>query len=377
MKANLAPKYIQSVNDFMILWFEKSNQYTIIDSGLYFCIQTFLDAKNLDDCVNVYKNTFQFTSEKANAIFLDVKQFLLDRNIPTKRELNPTKYSIDITNRKFTKYYTCGTFYFEIHFQSELLINYIHPQLQHLETSKHSTPDFWFDIYEEHNQIKLFTNNHFVRSCNSKDFHELQGKFNMELICALHNKKEHDWLGLLHASTISNNSKSVMLIGTSGSGKSTLTTLLTRHGYDLVADDTTPILRDNLNTYYFPGGISVKPGAFPTIKPFINNFDDLPQSYLRAFKGGIKYVSTPLPNLTNTSCNKIVLVNYKANSKTLLEPINAKTALEILIPDSWISPKPENAKAFLKWINTVTFYKLTYSNNQDAIDIFSTIFIDE
>ncbi|WP_159022647.1 hypothetical protein [Formosa sp. L2A11] len=76
-------------------------------------------------------------------------------------------------------------------------------------------------------------------------------------------------------------------------------------------------------------------------------------------------------------CKTIVLVNYKANSKTLLEPINAKTALEILIPDSWISPKPENAKAFLKWINTVTFYKLTYSNNQDAIDIFSTIFIDE
>ncbi|WP_159022648.1 hypothetical protein [Formosa sp. L2A11] len=88
----------------------------------------------------------------------------------------------------------------------------------------------------------------------------------MELICALHHKKEHDWIGLFHASTISNNTESVMLIGTSGSGKSTLTTILTHNGYDLIADDTTPILRADLNTYYFPGGISVKPGAFSTIK---------------------------------------------------------------------------------------------------------------
>ncbi|MBP1839137.1 hypothetical protein [Formosa algae] len=376
MKANLAPKHTQSVNDSMILWFEKSNQYTIVDNGLYFCIQTFLEAKNQERCLNTYKNTFQFTLEKANAIFSDVEQFLLDRNIPLETEEN-TISKLDSTQRKYTKHYTCGSFNFDIHFQSEVLINYLHPQLQHLENSHHIKPNFWFDIYEENHQIKLFTNNHFIKSCGSQDFHELQGKFNMELICALHNKKEHDWLGLLHASTVSNNSKSVMLIGTSGSGKSTLTTLLTQHGYELIADDTTPILRTDLNTYYFPGGISVKPGAFSTIKPYISNFEDLPESYLRAYKGGIKYVSSPIPQLTNTPCNHIVLVNYKADSKTVLEPIEAKTALEVLIPDSWISPKSENAKAFLKWINCITFFKLTYSNNQDAIDIFSTIFIDE
>lgn len=376
MKASLAPKYIQSVNDYMILWFEKSNQYTIIDNGLFFCIQTFLDTENKEDCITIYKKTFSFSSKKNNEIYLDVKQFLLDRNIPIENESKPEAL-LNVKNRIYTKHYSCGELHFEIYYQSKELINYIHPQIIHLETSTKAKPDFWFDIQEENNQINFFTKNQFIRSCTSNHFHELQGKFNMELICSLYNKKQHDWIGLFHASTITKNSESVMLIGTSGSGKSTLTTILTHNGYDLIADDTTPILREDLNTYYFPGCISIKPGAFSTIKPFVPHLDTLPESYLRAYKGGIKYVATPKPKQTNTPCKTIVLVNYKANADVNLEPIDTKTALKVLIPDSWISPKKENAKAFLDWISTVTFLKLTYSKNQDAIDIFSTIFIDE
>ncbi|MDW5287900.1 hypothetical protein [Formosa sp. PL04] len=376
MKANLAPKYIQSVNGYMLLWFELSNQYTVVDNGLFYCIQTYLEATDKEDCVEIYTETLQLTLENTNDIYADVERFLTDRNTSLAEELK-LESKLDLNYRIITKSYTLGALNFEVYFQTEALVNYIHPQLSHLESSKKSTPDFWFDIYEEENQIKFFKNNQFIKACESHHFHELQGKFNMELICSLYNTEEHDWIGLFHASTISNNKESVMLIGTSGSGKSTLTTILTHNGYHLIADDTTPILRADLNTYYFPGGISVKPGAFPTIKPFITNFDKLPQSYLRAFKGGIKYIATPEPEKTHVPCQSIVLVNYNHKAEVLLETIDAKTALEILIPDSWISPQPKNAKAFLDWISTVTFYKLTYSNNQDAIDIFSTIFENE
>ncbi|QDO93664.1 hypothetical protein FNB79_06640 [Formosa sediminum] len=376
MKANLAPKYIQSAIDFKILWFEKSNQYTIIDNGLFFCIETYIESDNPDECIALYQATFDLTKADAKAIYLDITEFLNDRNTLITQTTGPI-LKLNYNNRIYSKQYAIGKTSFNVHYQSEELINFIHPQIHHLETTTENKPDFWFDIQVKDNVISLFTNNKFIRSCDSYNFHELQGKFNMELICGLHHKKEHDWIGLFHASTVSNGKNSVMLIGTSGSGKSTLTTVLTQNGYDLIADDTTPILRADFNTYYFPGGISVKPGAFSTLKPFISNFENLPESYLRAHKGGIKYVATPIPHQKHVPCNTIVLINYQTEAKVLLEKIDAKTALEILIPDSWISPQTENAAAFLNWISTVKFLKLTYSKNEDALEVFSTIFIGE
>ncbi|CDF80654.1 conserved hypothetical protein [Formosa agariphila KMM 3901] len=290
-----------------------------------------------------------------------------------KTELK-SKLKIDTNYRNISKSYKTSDHKFTIYFQTDTLLEYIHPQIAHLESKFETKADYWFDFYEENNQIVFFKNNNFIKNYSHTGFHKLQGQFNTEFICSLYSKKEHDWLGIFHASTISNKKESIMLIGKSGSGKSTLTTILTNSGYNLIADDNTPILRNNLNTYYLPAGISVKPGAFSKIKRIVHNFDNLPQNYLKNHKGGIKYVPSLEPEVKHVPCNTIVLVNYQPKSKALLEPIDIKTALEILIPDSWISPKPENAKAFLDWISTVTFYKLTYSNNQDVINIFSTIF---
>ncbi|MHA7942992.1 hypothetical protein ACJOV8_007960 [Formosa sp. 3Alg 14/1] len=376
MNTDLKPKYSQSIIDYKILWFELSNQYAIVNNGLFYCIDTYFNLDTINLCIDAYKDEFNLTEEQASALYKDINKFLIDRNTPEPENLKP-KYNLELNNRVISKSYTSEGLNFKIHVQSDTLLSYIHPQICHLETCHISKPDFWFDIHEADQQIMLFKNNQFIKACETQHFHELQGKFNMELISSLYGKEEHDWIGLFHASTVAKKSESVMLIGTSGSGKSTLTTILAHHGYQLIADDTTPILRADLNTYYFPGGISIKPGAFSIIKPLIPNFDNIPQSFLRAYKGGIKYIAPPKPKQNHLPCKSIVLVNYKKDADVVLDTLDAKTALEILIPDSWISPKPENAKAFLNWISTVTFYKLTYSNNQDAIDIFSTIFKDE
>ncbi|MFB9051461.1 hypothetical protein ACFFVB_00075 [Formosa undariae] len=376
MNTNLKPKYTQSIIDYNILWFEPSNQYAILNNGLFYCINTYLELDTKTLCLSAYKNELKLSHEDACDLYTDVSQFLIDRNTHEPEELK-RNYNLNLDKRVISKSYASGKLNFQVHVQSEELFSYIHPQICHLETTTTSKPDLWFDIYEEDNQLIFFKNNQFIKACEAQHFHQLQGKFNMELISSLYNKEEHDWIGLFHASTVATDSESVMLIGTSGSGKSTLTTILSHNGYQLIADDTTPILRADLNTYYFPGGISIKPGAFSTIKTFIPDFDNLPQSFLRAYKGGIKYIAPPTPTKNHVPCKSIVLVNHKADAEVVLETIDAKTALEVLIPDSWISPKAENAKAFLNWISTITFYKLTYSNNQDAIDVFSTIFKNE
>ncbi|WP_435134234.1 hypothetical protein [Formosa sp. A9] len=374
MKGFLKPRYTQSVNDLMVLWFEPSNQYTIVDNGLFFCLQTYFDTDTEKQCVSLYKKQFQLSSVQAEQLLNDVEKFLTDRNSNIIEEsIAQLDHPIEKPNYVLTKYYSSSKKIFCINYESEDLLTYIHPQLAHLETTKYSKTDFYFNLSIKNNLHLLYKNDVFVRAFPTNHYHKLQGRIYMELINALHNKVNHDWIGVFHASTVSNNRDSVMLIGQSGSGKSTFTTLLTCSGYSLIADDNTPLLNTDFNVYHLPNAISTKEGAFNTLRAYIPNIDELENNHLRAYKGAIKYIPALTPDKLQVPCKTLVLINYQKDAATELKRINAKKALEILIPDSWISPKPENAKAFLEWLTTLSFYKLTYSNNEDAILKFRSI----
>ncbi|MGJ5642482.1 hypothetical protein [Formosa sp. S-31] len=376
MNRSLKPKHTQSVNDVTILWFETSNRYAIIANGLFYYIQLYFTSDSETAFIQHCIQESKLPTTQATTLLNDIKGFLKDLNRPLNSE-EPYPETTLTQQYLFTTYYRCLGFQFEINFESESLKEYIHPQIAHLETETNTNADFSFQINTKHSTLQLFKNKNFIKAFEQRYYNKLQGKFNMELLCSLYENTEHDWIGLLHASTISNGQSSVTLIGTSGSGKSTLTSLLAFNGYELMADDTTPILRENLHSYYFPGAISIKQGAFDILKPYAPQIDTLPSCFLRSYKGPIKYLPTPEPTKTHLPCNTVVLVNYQAKAETSLEALSIKEALEILIPDSWLSPKPENAKAFLNWISTLTCYKLTYSNNTEAIAVFSTIFKNE
>ena len=57
-------------------------------------------------------------------------------------------------------------------------------------------------------------------------------------MCDFHDVKEDKWSGFLHASTVSKTNNGFVIIGESGSGKSTSCAILSKNGYDLIADDS-------------------------------------------------------------------------------------------------------------------------------------------
>jgi len=61
----------------------------------------------------------------------------------------------------------------------------------------------------------------------------------------------------------------------------------------------------------------------------------------------------------------------------IIKKIDNIAAFEQLVPDSWLSPIPENATTFLDWFANLPCYQLTYSNNQKMIDTVSKIFTDD
>jgi len=199
----------------------------------------------------------------------------------------------------------------------------------------------------------------------------------MELLCVLHNKKEYDWLGTFHASTVSNGKEAIMLVGDSGNGKSTFCALLMNHGLDLIADDITPVLSNDQEVYRYPSAISIKQGAFEMLNsyfPFFNEFDNFESG---TKKGMLKYIP-PKQNFGDTiqhvPCTKIVYVKYNPKTSTTLTKSSADKVLQTLIPDSWISPQQKNAKQFLNWLENLNYYELSYSENNKAIDLFNQLF---
>ena len=375
MNETLAPTMVEHVNKHVILWFQKSNQYIVSTSSTYKVIATFLSAEDSHHFKQLVLKS-GFTNEQANQFLTEIPNFLEDCNKPVENS-QPDPVEFEGNQRNISCEYDIDTFRLLVHYDSDELKQLIHPPLEHLEVLKLNS-DCIFDIFEKGNKIYFFRNENFVCSWVKKEYHLFQGKFIISLLCSLHNNEEDDWIGTFHASAVTKSNKTAMIIGDSGMGKSTFTALLLGNGYEILSDDIVPILAKDSCLYPYPGGISIKQGAFDVLKSKLPKFEKLREHYINPYKGYVKYLNAPKSKgyLVGYPCSVIVLIEYKKNSKTIIKNISIADALEILIPQSWISPKVSNAKKFMNWLKTISFYKLTYSNSDEAIREFEQLMND-
>ena len=57
-----------------------------------------------------------------------------------------------------------------------------------------------------------------------------------------------------------------------------------------------------------------------------------------------------------------------------MEQLPKDVAFQKLVPDSWISPLPENASRFLDWFTEMPCYQLTYSDNEKMVKTVEKLF---
>ena len=376
MKTFLAPKYVRGIGDVNILWFQTTHNFVVLDTTILSLLNTYLKSAHKNDFINTLRNEYGLSRKLAINYLVEFSQLLESKQFQTKTKL-PIKESLNSpVDNLITKYYKIDDSIIQINYSSHKVATLIHPQLEYAQIPKNRLkPKVNFSIINQNKTLTLFENNELIASFNQKNYHLLQGKFNMRLLCFNTNKNEEDWIGSFHASTVSNGKKSIMLIGKSGSGKSTLSALLMTNGFELVADDITSISAENLHTYKFPAAISLKEGGFNTITKTKGNKKALPSYFLNPKKGALRFLPPSINySFKHYPCNQIVLVEYNPNAQTKLSIMKIADALNILIPESWISSKNNNVLRFLDWINTVEVYKLSYSDNSEAVAIFSELF---
>jgi hypothetical protein len=366
---NLAPTYEKLYGECWVLWFSKSNSYSIVESSFKELLDHYLQSK----CLESFKAKLNGNGSNLEQLAETFNNYLIEANRESN-SYNLENYTLNKAKRKILRQYSINEKTIQVYYDSELVLKTVHPAIAHHLQESNNRVKTTFDIYLENEYLYLFKNEKIVTRVPKRDYHLLQGKFIIHLLCTIHNKTESDWLGTFHGSTITDGKSSILFIGESGKGKSTLCALLTANSFNLLADDVSPMLSKNKSIYYNPSAISIKEGAFKILQPIIKNFDNLPIVQFNKAKGPLKYIPCSNPETNNYPCNIIILVNYQNQSKTLLEKIPIKTILEILIPDSWLSPNPINAKHFLDWIDGIQAYKLTYSDTKSVINEVTNLF---
>ncbi len=376
----LKPQIMMPFEDdnLSLLWFQKSNTYTIIDNNLMDYLQAFLYKTQADFFRHLkingvpskeslaYYKALKYWLEQANHTNEDTCEYSKSEYLEFKQQNKEILHST---------YYSIYGKWIQINFPNHKIKNLVHPQLSYYEARFNDNITYQvLDIMLFNSDLVLYLNKTFVNTCDLSETHVFLGKLSLQIISLLYSKLENDWLATFHASTIVKQDKAIMCIGKSGSGKSTLCSLLSQFGYDVLADDLTPMLYANQEVYRNPSAISIKKGAFKLLKPYVKDFNAL--ATINNYKGDIRFLPINRKPKYKDSfrCNKIVVVNYNKDiEQASMEIISKSDGLDILITESWVSDQPDYALQFLNWINTVTFYRLTYSKTKDAVACFNML----
>jgi hypothetical protein len=355
--------------NYVILWFESTNNYVCISHLMFDALEHFMTAANLADFERLLQKHHELKHLEADTLQSYLEEFLELNHQQSATDTEAPMPALEAWRCTNSTGYMINGCAITLHFDHVAQRDLVHYELSQFEVNRGTKNPIKFWLYNTNGYLHLYKGQTLLTRVVAHDYHYIQGKFKMEVLCALHNNEEADWIATLHASTVALNGTATLLIGNSGSGKTTLTGLLINDGFDMVADDITPIKATDRMVYSYPGALSVKQGAVAVLSPFFKELTSLPPVIHHPQKGPIRYLATDFKGLQGYKAQQMVLVAYKPGAKTELRPLSVVNALEILIPQSWLSPKVAHAQSFMQWLDSLEFYTLTYSHTEEALQM--------
>ena len=368
----------KTIEDKTIVWSSSTNQYVIVENQTAEIIKRLSRADAPKEIAKELAAQLTLPVQNCRALITQIQDRFFDpleqHQHTQLKELKNTPLPQDFL---VIKYYRINAIVIKAAFKSQLECQLVHPKFEHLQVPP-TKYDSCFEVFIKDEAIFLFVNSQFVNAWESQDVHYFQGKFSMELIQQIHKKQEQQWMGVFHASAVSDTQNALLFLGDSGNGKSTSLALLQTHGFTCIADDFVPVALQNQEIYSFPAAISIKKSSLKTLLPY---YPELNKATEYDFKTTQKIVRYLKPNnrdyTTHLPCKGLVFIKYLENAPTTCPKISKIDAFERLVPDSWISPKKENAHAFLNWFDLLACYQLTYSNTKQMVTEVSKLFKDE
>ncbi|TYP98001.1 hypothetical protein C7447_103169 [Tenacibaculum adriaticum] len=369
----------KQIEDKSIVWFSKKNQYVVLENKTADILNDIDSGVSIKNIGKQLADEMDIPHEKAIDFVINIEQKLYIPNA-TKETNFPHDYKNIKANCEFklTKYYKVNNLIFKVDFESENESFLIHPKFSHLEIKKTDEFNYNYQVFTENHHTFLLVDAIYIGSWHRKDIHYFQGKFSMQMVQHIHQKKEDKWLGIFHASAVSNTKNTILFLGDSGNGKSTSLALLQANGFTCIADDFVPVDVEKQHIYSFPSSISIKRNSLETLLPLYPELNNSKEYNFKSLNKVVRYLP---PNTTDFKqhlpCKALVFIKYVPNSELIINRISNLDAFEKLVPDSWLSPITKNAKTFLDWFKKLPCYQLTYSDNKEMIMTTNKIFNNE
>ena len=367
---------LKKIEDKTIVWFQQSNRYVVVENTAAVVLQQLENKVPIPEIADVLSKKLNVPLEAARPFVKDTQKLLA--SFSKTSETTTKKYFEAPKTFQTTKKYYINSVIFYVHFESELEESFVHPKFAHTTIETTEKPDYTYTVFQKEDHIVLHVNGAQIGCWPMGETHYFQGKFSMQIVQHMHQKEEAAWLGVFHASAVSDGKKSMLFLGDSGNGKSTSLALLQAHGLTCLADDFVPVAKDNNNVYSFPSAISIKKNSVPVLLPLYPELNNAAEYHFKRLNKIVRYLP---PNNKNNRlhlpCNDFVFIKYPKDSEIQVEKISNLDAFERVVPDAWLSPLAENAQKFLDWFQTIRCYQITYGNNKKMLDAVSKLFHDD
>lgn len=365
-----------SVDDVYVVWIAGINRYVQLLEPAFGVFGLWAKGTNNDTiadwCALRYSLSEADSLRFVDEIVSQVK-LLMDSKPADKTEHVADEQTTEQQEYFATFKYQVGTHVFRFIYRDSYLEDLFHPLFEHYVIDNKGV-EFTktFELYTENGTDILSVNKVTVCEFPAGEVDRYQGTVYMEMLNIIHGLQLPDWMGVLHASAVSDGEKAVIFTAPSGSGKSTIAMLMMAQGYASLSDDFVPVALRQPEVYHFPAGFSVKPGAAAMLKeqlPGLHHMaqgSDTSEEMYVAQKGRDIHPAMP-------AC-AIVFVQYDTEIACDLKRESNLAMMNDLVRQSWIAGTPEAAERFLHWYFNLPVYSLRYSDNKLAVDGISKLF---
>lgn len=371
----------RKIGNSYLIWFQNSNLYFYLEEPAYYVFRKIVKRYKTETIAKEFSIRYLVSFGESLKFVSEIRQKVDKINQPYNHKKYFEVFEDELNKHVYTLYskysYNMVNRIIEFSYETSWLENYIHPMIKHLETKDELHDKSRFELFTYKDWIILRVDNILKGSWTKDQSEFVKGRIFVELINVLHNKKESDWLMTVHASAISDGNKTILFSAAPGSGKTTIAALLQAKGYQIISDDFVPIEQSSFKAYPLPIAMSVKEGSMELLRSHYPELETNPLITVNS-KKKIKYlpVDTKVMNMI-FPVNEFVFIKYDNSVDIQLKKIEPVDALIKLFDEAWIPPAPENVAVFLDKILNASFYNLTYSNNQKAMEAINQLFENE
>ena len=374
------PYLKKRIGQSYLVWFENSDSYLQLEEPAWFVFNKTIGRSKLETIANQFAFRYSTTTEASLTFVKDIRLEIEKMNQPSNTQQRINKFSPELNRYVFETFschhYKLGNKLLAFSYESKTFEYYLHPLIRHFETSEASNEMPLFELFAYKGQIVFRFNGEVKGVWNKDETHLVKGLIFMFLINVLYDKTDADWLMTVHASAITNGKKTILFSAPPNHGKTTIAALLQDRGYKLISDDFVPIDRNTFKAFPFPIAMSVKQSSTELLATLFPDLEQKPLNYISPEKS-VRYLP-PNDHLDFVNdifpVHEFVFINYNASVDFIWEKLDPLKAMKLLLDQAWVTPTKGNAAILFERIMQLSFYQLTYSNNQKAMDAITNLF---